>query len=64
MINTVMKRFDLRAIIVAVVCFVLACGMVTGDVQNYIGFEDALNEMVFTFVLFLGTVGAIMNVKK
>lgn len=59
-----MKRFDLTMVLGALVLTAGAIGMFTGDVQNYIGFEDPLNEIVMTVMLIMGAIGCIMNIKK
>ena len=59
-----MKRFDIKLVAATVVLLGGAVGMITGDVQKYIGFEDPLNEIVFTVMLIMGAIGCAMNIKK
>ena len=59
-----MKRINLLALVIALTCVVGMYGMVTGKIQSVIGFADPLNEIVFTVLLFMGTIGAVMNIKK
>ena len=35
-----------------------------GEVQKVIKFEDPLNELVFSFGMFMGGIVSLMNVKK
>ena len=59
-----MNKVDLKMVLATLVLFVAACGMITGDIQNVITFEDPINEMVLTLMLFVGVIGCAMNVKK
>ena len=59
-----MKRINLLALVIALTCVVGIFGMVNGKIQTVIGFADPLNEIVFTVLLFMGTIGAVMNIKK
>ena len=59
-----MKRINLLALVFALACVVGMYGMVTGKIQSVIYFEDALNEIMVMLLMFMGMVGAIMNIKK
>ena len=59
-----MKRIDLKMLLGALGSIAIGVGMITGDVQQYIGFADPLNEIIFTAMCFMGGVGMLMNVKK
>lgn len=59
-----MKRINLLALVIALTCVVGMYGMVTGKIQSVIYFEDALNEIMVMILMFMGMVGAIMNIKK
>ena len=59
-----MKRINLLALVISLTCVVGIFGMVNGKIHTVIGFADPLNEIVFTVLLFMGTTGAVMNIKK
>ena len=59
-----MKRINLLALVIALTCVVGIFGMVNGKIQTVVGFDDPLNEIVFTVLLFMGAIGAVMNIKK
>ena len=59
-----MKNYQALLMIIAGVGLVI--GMLNGTIQNYIGFADVLNEIMFTFVGgMIGLMGIIgMDYKK
>ena len=59
-----MKRINLLALVIALTCVMGVFGMVNGTIQTVIGFVDPLNEIVFTVLLAMGAIGAVMNIKK
>ena len=59
-----MNKVDLKAVLVLLVCVGGVIGMINGVIQNHIAFADPLNEMLFTFVLAMGSIGALMNIKR
>ena len=59
-----MKRINLLALVIALACVWGVFGMVNGTIQTVIGFADPLNEIVFTVLLAMGAIGAVMNIKK
>lgn len=58
---------DMRKVIYILVALGLwSIGLLTmmGEVQKVIKFEDPLNELVFSFGMFMGGIVSLMNVKK
>lgn len=58
------KQIDFKMLFATLVLVGGVIGMITGNIQNYIGFEDPLNEMVYTLMLIMGVIGCAMNIKK
>ena len=59
-----MKRINIKALVIALACVMGVFGMMNGKIQTVIGFADPLNEIVFTVLLAMGALGAVMNIKK
>ena len=58
---------DMRKVIYILVALGLwSIGLLTmmGEVQKVIKFEDPLNELVFSFAMFMGGIVYLINVKK
>ena len=59
-----MNKVDLKAVLVLLVCVLGVIGMVNGNIQNVIKFQDPLNEMVMVLLMSMGALGALMNIRK
>jgi len=59
-----MNKVDLKAVLVLLVCVLGVIGMVNGNIQNVIKFQDPLNEMVMVVLMSMGALGALMNIRK
>ena len=59
-----MKRIDFKMLLGALGSIAIGVGMITGDVQQYIGFADPWNEIIFTAMCFMGGLGFMFNIKK
>lgn len=55
-----------KVIYILVALGLWSIGLLTmmGEVQKVIKFEDPLNELVFSFGMFMGGIVSLMNVKK
>lgn len=55
-----------KVIYILVALGLWSIGLLTmmGEVQKVIKFEDPLNEMVFSFGMFMGGIVSLMNIKK
>ena len=55
-----------KVIYILVALGLWSIGLLTmmGEVQKVIKFEDPLNEMVFSFGMFVGGIVSLMNIKK
>ena len=58
------NKIDLKAVLVFLTCTLGVMGMFMGVIQNVIGFADPLNEIIFTVMLAIGSIGALMNIKR
>ena len=58
------NKIDLKAVLVFLACTLGVMGMFMGAIQNVIGFADPLNEIIFTVMLAIGSIGALMNIKR
>jgi energy-converting hydrogenase Eha subunit C len=63
-IKVMMNKVDLKAVLVLLVCVLGVIGMVNGNIQNVIKFQDPLNEMVMVVLMSMGALGALMNIRK
>ena len=59
-----MKNIDIKALVVFLVCVLGVIGMVNGNIQNVIKFQDPLNEMLMVLLMSMGALGALMNIRK
>jgi len=59
-----MNKVDLKAVLVLLVCVLGVIGMVNGNIQNVIKFQDPLNEMLMVVLMSMGALGALMNIRK
>jgi len=59
-----MNKVDLKAVLVLLVCVLGVIGMVNGNIQNVINFQDPLNEMLMVVLMSMGALGALMNIRK
>ena len=59
-----MNKVDLKAVLVLLVCVLGVIGMVNGNIQNMINFQDPLNEMLMVVLMSMGALGALMNIRK
>jgi len=63
-IKVMMNKVDLKAVLVLLVCVLGVIGMVNGNIQNVINFQDPLNEMLMVVLMSMGALGALMNIRK
>jgi energy-converting hydrogenase Eha subunit C len=63
-IKVMMNKVDLKAVLVLLVCVLGVIGMVNGNIQNVIKFQDPLNEMLMVVLMSMGALGALMNIRK
>ena len=59
-----LKQIDIKALVVFLVCVLGVIGMVNGNIQNVIKFQDPLNEMLMVVLMSMGALGALMNIRK
>ena len=59
-----MNKVDLKAVLVLLVCVLGVIGMVNGNIQNVIMFQDPLNEMLMVVLMSMGALGALINIRK
>ena len=59
-----LKSIDLKMVLATLACLGVVGGMVMGKIQTVIGFADPLNEMVFTLMAFMMSIGCAMAIKK
>ena len=59
-----MNKVDLKAVLVLLVCVLGVIGMVNGNIQNVVKFQDPLNEMLMVVLMSMGALGALMNIRK
>ena len=59
-----LKQIDIKAVLVLLVCVLGVIGMVNGNIQNVIKFQDPLNEMLMVVLMSMGALGALMNIRK
>ena len=55
-------KLNVKWLLATIVMIGLAMGMMMGKVQTVIGFEDEINEIVFTWLLMMGVIAGLGNI--
>ena len=59
-----MKKIDMKYLVGGVACALLTFGMMQGKVQQVIEFADPINEIFFTGLSMMMTIGLFACIKK
>ncbi len=58
------KKINFKALFGAITSLAVAHATATGEILNYVKFEDPLNEMAFCILSLMLGIGCLMVIKK